>query len=367
MKSLIFYLFIAIFISFICSILEAVILSVSQSFIQIKSEEGKSYTSYLSDFKRDIDKPLSAILTLNTFAHTIGAAGVGFEAQNLWGEEYLTLTSAIVTILILVFSEIIPKTIGASYWKFLAGPSTYILRFLTVILYPFVFVMQIITKLIAKGKNEGSMSKHELSIITEMSEKDGLLRKDESKIIKNLLKFSDILAENIMTPRTVVVTVEESTSIQEVYENNMIKHFSRIPIFKDELDNITGYVLKNELLQKMITGEGSSSVSTTRIPVLKVSEKIPLPDLYEKMIKLNEHIVIVQDEYQGFAGLVSTEDIIETLLGIEITDESDQIEDLQKFARKNWEYRAKKLGILAENIIENSDEIKKDEELPDNK
>lgn len=359
MESLIFYLSIAIAISFLCSILEAVILSVNPSFIQIVNEDGKKYGIYLKNFKKDIDKPLAAILTLNTFAHTIGAAGVGAEAQEIWGEEYLSITSAIVTILILVFSEIIPKTIGATYWKNLAAASTYTLRVLTFLLYPFVIVMQFITRLITNGEDKSVMSKHELSIMTDMSEKYGDLREDESKIIKNLLKFSDILTEDVMTPRTVVVAVDETTSIKEVYEKDTIKHFSRIPIFKEHLDNITGYVLKDEILTQIIRKNGNKAVSSCRIDVFKVKESLPLPELYEQMTNKNEHIAVVLDEYDGFAGLVSMEDIIETILGIEITDESDHIEDLQKYARKNWEYRAKKLGILAEDIFydDNEDDV----------
>lgn len=347
-RSLIFYLSLAMGISFICSILEAIILSISPSFISLKRDEGRSYAVILEGLKSDIDKPLTAILTLNTFANTFGAAGVGSQAQVIFQNEYISVVSAVVTVLILVFSEIIPKTIGATYWRQLSLPSTYILKGMVFILTPVVWIMNQITRII-KGKNGiSSISRYEISAITEMGEKEGVLDKDESAIIKNLLQFNTILTEDIMTPRTVSLTVEENEKIMEFLKENSYRHFSRIPVYHSNKDNITGYVLKDELLVKVIDGNQDEKIKTLVRPIQKVNEHLTLPELYRLLTEKNEHIAVVQDDYGGFAGLVTMEDVIETLLGVEITDESDKIEDLQKFARKNWEYRARKIGILRE-------------------
>ena len=345
-KGLISYLLLAMGISFVCSILEAVILSISPSFVSLKKDEAKSFAFILEGLKSDIDKPLTAILTLNTFANTFGAAGVGSQAQILFNNEYISIVSAIVTVLILIFSEIIPKTIGATYWRELSLPSTYVLKGLVFILTPVVWIMNQLTKII-KGRNDSNqISRYEISAITEIGEKEGVLEKDESAIIKNLLRFDQILAEDIMTPRTVTLTVEENERIVDFLTQDNYRHFSRIPIYHEIKDNITGYVLKDDLLMKMIDGTQTDKIKKCVRPVQSVNEHITLPELYRILTDNNEHIAIVQDDYGGFAGIVSMEDVIETLLGIEITDESDKIEDLQKFARKNWVYRAKKIGIL---------------------
>ena len=347
MEQLLFYLFLAIILSFICSILEAVILSVSHSFITIKIEEGKSYAKSLHSFKEHINKPLAAILSLNTFANTMGAAGVGAQAQILWGEEYLSIASIGITLSILIFSEIIPKTIGATFNQQLAPVTTYVLKFLVFVLAPVVYLMGIITEMFKKMNTKGTISRQELSVMADISEKEGVLKKDESLIIRNLLRFSEIKARDIMTPRTVVVASVEGQSIRDFFDAGSTKHFSRIPIFKDNIDNITGYVLKDDLLVKIIEDKADEPMNICLRDVKKVEESTPLPELYDMMTKQNEHFAIVDDQYGGFAGLVTMEDVIETLLGIEITDESDRIEDLQKFARKNWEYRAKKLGLFS--------------------
>lgn len=337
------------------------LLSISPSFIKVKLEEQKKFAFILDKLKQDIDKPLSAILTLNTIANTVGAVGVGAEAQAIWGEAAVTYSSMVITLTILIFSEIIPKTVGATYWKSLAPGGAYVLNFMIIMLWPFVKIAQFITKNFTKGSGSASVSKNELELMTDISEKEGSIRSDESKIIKNLLKFSEILTEDIMTPRTVMNMASEDSTIKELYETSTTKHFSRIPIFAETKDDVTGYVLKDEVLLKMIEGKGNDKLTTCRIDVEKVDEELPLPELYEKLTQEKHHIAIVVDEYGGLAGLVTMEDVIETILGIEITDETDHIEDLQRFARKNWEYRARKLGILAEDF-EKDDENEEEEE-----
>lgn len=336
--------------------LESMILSITPSYIIIQLEKKKKFAKYLNSLKKDIEKPLIAILTLNTFANTIGAAGVGASAQEIWGEEYITIVSIVVTLLILILSEIIPKTIGATYWQQLAPFATYILRFLYIVLFPFVWTLQFITHIFKKEKGKQDISKYDIAVLSDLSVKEGVLNINESKIIKNLLQFSEIKIKDIMTPRTVLVSADEDSTIKNLYEKGSAKHFSRIPIFKNHKENITGYVLKDDVLLKIIEGKGEEKLSICKRKVQKISEETPIPDLYRILMERKEHIAIAVDNHNGLAGLVTMEDVIETILGIEITDESDFIEDMQKFARKNWEYRARKQGLLIEDDKEDEED-----------
>ncbi|MCF8236031.1 MAG: hemolysin family protein [Bacteroidales bacterium] len=345
MSILILYLTIAILVSFLCSILEAVLLSVTPTYVTVKLQEGKSWAKRLEQYKENIDRPLAAILTLNTFAHTIGAAGVGAQAQIIWGDESLTATSAILTILILVLSEIIPKTIGANYWKNLTGFMVNTLRVMLFILYPFVVVSQMITRFLSKNKIRGVLSRTEFMAMAEAGAREGVIRKHESRIIQNIARFDKIQTKDIMTPRTVVFGAHENTQIQEFYKDHPEIRFSRIPLYGKSMDNITGFVLKDELLAEMINNHGKRPLKTLRRDIPVVYEGLPIPSLYNLLIGENEHIALVVDEYGGTAGVVTIEDVIETLLGMEIVDEMDNIEDLQKTARERWSERARRMGI----------------------
>lgn len=351
MQTLLLFFILALIVSFICSILEAILLSINQSYISVKLKNKKKYAEYLQKYRIDIEKPLTAILTLNTFANTLGAAGVGAQAQILWGNEYLTMVSVILTVSILIFSEIIPKTIGANYWKNLAPFAAYILNIMIFIIYPFIIIVPYLTKFLRKKEEDTEISRDEFSEITDLVSKEGVLEEEESKIIKNLLQFESITAIDIMTPRTVVFSNSENSTIKELYDDKSIKHFSRIPIYRENLDNISGYVLKEDLLIAIIQNNPNNKLKEYKRKINKVNESIPLPDLYQLMIEKNEHIVAVIDEYEAFEGIVTMEDIIETLLGIEIMDESDAIEDMQEYARKNWKYRATKLGLIDDTNI----------------
>lgn len=346
MALLFVYLLIAVSFSFLCSVLEAVMLSITPTFIDIKSEEKKPFAKDLQKFKANIDRPLSAILTLNTFAHTIGAAGVGAQAQIIWGDEYLSIISAIVTIIILIFSEIIPKTIGAKYWRQLAGISTNIVKFLIYVLYPLVYVSQLITSLIKKEEGESVLSRRDIKVITELAERKGIFEKGESTIIRNLLRFNTILVKDIMTPRTVVVAEQEETAIKELYKKKNIQRFSRIPVYDNNFDDITGFVLKDEVLVKIIEKEDDLPLKSIKREIQTVFDQLPIPKLFEYLMKKNEHIALVVDEYGGMKGVVTIEDVVETLFGMEIMDETDSTEDMQALARKNWERRAKELGLI---------------------
>lgn len=345
MTLLIIYLCIAIFTSFLCSILEAVLLSITPSFIRTKIHERKKLGKDLKKLKDNIDKPLSAILTLNTFANTAGAAGVGAQAQTVWGNEYITVISVGLTLSILFFSEIIPKTIGAVYWRTLANPVSYVVRFLVVALWPTVWISQFLTRLFKSNKQKSVLSHSDFHALTEAGLKDGLFEESQSNIIKNLLNLKSIQTKSIMTPRTVVIAENEEMLISDYLKKYPDLHFSRIPIYKNQIDKITGFVLKDEILMNIIEKSEKKQLKDIRRKIEVVPEVAPMLELYKVLIENNTHIVMVVDEYGGMAGIVTMEDIIETLLGLEITDELDKVEDLQALARANWEKRAKRLGL----------------------
>ncbi len=322
-------------------------LSITPSFIAARVNENKSYAKSLKKFKEEVDLPLSAILTLNTFAHTIGAAGVGAQAQKVWGNEYLSITSAVLTILILIFSEIIPKTLGASFWKKLA-PFT--ARTLTVLvyspLYPFIILSKFVTKILNKQKGSAILSRAEFQAMAEIGVQEGIFKKEESQILMNLMKFNNIVVKSIMTPRTVVLSASEDTTVKDFFEKHEKIRVSRIPIFRENIDNISGYVLKDDLMQNMIENKWEIQLKFLSRNIMVVNEKMPIIRLFYKLIQQKEHIAMVVGEYGEMSGIVTMEDVIETLLGTEIVDELDNIEDMQKQAMQIWERRAKRLGLI---------------------
>ena len=347
MGLLILYFSIAVFISFICSILEAALLSITPSYLALKVNEGKKFAISLQKFKEKIDTPLAAILTINTFANTVGAVGVGVQAQKLWGNEYLSVTSGVLTLTILIFSEIIPKTLGANYWKKLAP---IIPRFLKVMIYspfyPIIILAKFITKALQKDQNQVTLSRSEFHAMAALGVKEGIFKKEESKILMNLMVFNKISVKNIMTPRTVVFAAEDHLSINDFFENYEKIRFSRIPIFENDIDNITGYVLKDDIMQDLIEKKQNKTLKNLSREIKIISEQMPIIRLFYKLIEEKEHIAMVVGEYGEMVGIVTMEDIIETLLGTEIMDELDNIEDMQKQAKLIWEKRAKRLGII---------------------
>jgi len=355
MTLLLIYASVSIFFSFLCSILEAVLLSVTPTYINLKKKEGKSYASSLEVLKKDVDKPLIAILTLNTIAHTVGAILVGVQAESLpykidvLGFNIVGVVSAIMTILILVVSEIVPKTIGATYWKKLTNFTT---KALQVLMFPLkwtgiLWVLQLTTKLIGKGAHgESILSREDFSAMADIAEEEGVFEESESKVIKNLLNFKSILAEDVMTPRTVMKIADEQVSIKDFYEANKNLRFSRIPIYQNQQDNIIGYVLKDDIYKQLAEDQDRMLLSELQRKIFVVDRAMPIPDLFEKFIAEKEHVALVVDQYGSVGGIVTMEDVIETLLGLEIMDESDTDADMQQLARKNWEDRAKRLGII---------------------
>lgn len=366
MALLLLFAFVSIFFSFLCSILEAVLLSVSPTFINVKKKEGKTYANALEALKKDVDRPLIAILTLNTIAHTVGAILVGVQAKvayvELYGSQTKTIfgvqfteelmvgvVSSIMTVLILVASEIIPKTIGATYWKQLANFTT---KALNILIAPLkytgiLWVLQLTTKLIGgKGHHGSVLSREDFHVMTDMAHEEGVFQESESKVIKNLLTFKDVMAKNIMTPRTVMKTENETTTVEDFFNKNINLRFSRVPVYIDTEDNIKGLVLKDDVFKEMALGNGHKKLSEIKRDIIIINRDIAIPKLFEQLVETRNHMALVVDEYGTVSGLVTMEDVIETLLGLEIMDESDNVSDLQHMARKNWEARAKKLGIL---------------------
>jgi CBS domain containing-hemolysin-like protein len=344
MGLLIFYLILAIGFSFLCSVLEAVILSVSPSFVKVKVEKGKSSARLLQSLKNNIDRPLSAILTLNTIAHTVGAAGVGAQAVAVFGEVYFGLISAVLTILILVFSEVIPKTLGARYWRKLALPSARIINVLIYVLYPLVVVSDFFTKLIIRNKKTETVTREEIKVLTHIGAREGVFEKGESKLITNILNIKSIKVKDVLTPRTVVVAAEEEMKLSEFKQHKKYLQFSRIPVFDQSIEDCSAFVLKNDVLENLANQQGAKKLKDIKRNILIIPENVGIDRVFEKLLLQKEHIAMIVDEYGGFEGIVTMEDIIETFLGLEIQDETDTEIDMQKLARKKWEIRAKRMN-----------------------
>ncbi len=346
MGLLLFYLFAALGISFLCSLLEAVLLSITPSYTAMLVQQGKPTGRLLNRLREDIDQPLSAILSLNTIAHTVGAAGVGAQAQLVYGSSSVGITSAILTLLILVLSEIFPKTLGVIHWRRLTGFVTLTIRVLIVLMYPFVLLSKGITKWLASGEAQPTISREEFSALADQGVEEGIFMEEESTIFKNLIRFSSLKVSDIMTPRPVVLKFHQEKTIEEVVgESGKGLPFSRLPVYGDHEEEIEGYVLKNEMLLRLSRDEGKTRLKEIKRELLIVPEFISLKALMERFLTRQEQIAAVVDEYGGFSGIVTMEDLVETLLGMEIVDEIDTIDDMQKLARQKWRERAKRLGI----------------------
>jgi CBS domain containing-hemolysin-like protein len=345
MELLLFYLTLALTISFLCSIVEAVILSVSAPYIKMKEMEGKASAKHLKNLKNKIDRPLSAILTINTVAHTIGAAGVGAQAVAVFGEVYFGVISAILTILILFFSEIIPKTIGAVFWRKLALPSAIVIIGMIYISYPLVVISEFITKFISKNKEFKRMSREEIVASVHLGTKEGVLKESESKIINNLIRLKTINARAIMTPRTVVVSAPEEISLDDFIKQKEYLQYSRIPVYSGNIDNVTGYILNSDVLEKLANHSINQELKDLKRPIIIFYENFSIPKLFEELLLKKEHIALVINEYGGMQGLITMEDIIETILGLEIMDEKDIEVNMQELAKKKWKIRKKNLNI----------------------
>lgn len=343
---LFFYLFLALIISFLCSIMEAVLLSTPQSFLIVKQEKGNAWAKTFLDLKTNIDKPLSAILSLNTVAHTVGAAGVGAQAIKVFGEASFGIVSAVLTILILVLTEIIPKTIGANYWRNLTKISSTVIKGMIFITYPLVVMSAVITRVISKNKLEQTTSREEIAALANIGADEGVFTKKEHKIIQNLLRLKNMKVTDIMTPRVVVAIADENLYLKDFLRNKDYLRFSRIPLYSENEENITGYVFRQRVFEKLAENQYELKLKDIKREIVIVPDSIVLFNLWEKLLEAKEHIAVIVDEYGGLDGIVTMEDIIETLLGLEIIDEKDTVTDMQKYARDRWKERQTKYNML---------------------
>lgn len=323
----------ALSLSFLCSVLEAVLLSTPMSYISMKENQGSKTATLMKQYKNNVDRPVGAILSLNTIAHTIGSAGVGAESIKIFGEQYFGLISAILTLLILVLSEIIPKTIGASYWRSLALPSTRIIRVLILITYPLVLLSELITKVFTPRGNQASMSREEVSAMVDVGTTEGIFRESESKLIKSCIVLSGVKARQIMTPSIVVESACQDLTVKD-FQAKQSWSFSRIPVYAGDKDYITGYVLKDAVLKLLSEDQFHVKLSDLKRPILTFREEESVFQIWEKMLEKREHISVIIDEYGGLRGLVTMEDIIETMTGVEIVDEDDVAVDMQALAKE---------------------------------
>ncbi|MDO9512219.1 MAG: CNNM domain-containing protein [Bacteroidales bacterium] len=343
---LIAYLLLALIISFLCSIAEAVLLSTPISYLKVKEKSGKKSASHFLKLKKNIDKPLSAILSLNTVAHTVGAAGVGAQATLVFGEAYFGLVSAVLTILILVITEIIPKTIGANYWRELLNITAFIIRIMVFITYPLVLASIFITRVFSRSSHDKTVNREEISALAHIGTEEGVFGEKENKIIQNLIRLKNIKVSEILTPRVVITLADEKMKLEDFLKDRAYLRFSRIPVFSGIDENIVGYVFRQSVFEKLAEDIVGLTLKDIKRAIVVVPSTKPLFAVWETLLENKEHIALVVDEYGGTDGIVTMEDIIETLLGFEIIDEKDTISDMQEYARERWKMRQAKYKML---------------------
>ena len=343
---LILFVVVAIGISFICSLAEAALLSMTPSYIADIQEANPKKANMLRRLKVDnIDQSLAAILTLNTVAHTLGSIGAGAQATIVFGSAWFGLFSAVMTLAILFLSEIMPKTLGTIYWRQLGGLVAYFVRGIILLLYPLIWFSEKLTKLLVRGKEPQAFSRREFAALASIGEESGQIDPLESRIIRNLLAFGAIKVEDIMTPRSVMLAFEENKTVAELLVDRPKLTFSRLPIYDGDLDNITGFVLKTDMLLAKVNHAVHKPLTQFKRDITFVFSKMKLFDLLELMLKNRIHIAITVGEYGEVKGLVTLEDVFETLLGLEIVDEIDRVEDMQALARQMMDRRVERLGM----------------------
>lgn len=339
------YATLALVFSFLCSVAEAVVLSVSPSYIANLENEGRRSAGLLKRIKADIDRSLAGILTLNTIAHTVGAGGAGAEAAAYFGDQYVGIAMAVLTLLILFLSEIIPKTLGAVYWRRLAPATARFVQWLTWLLYPLIAVSELITKWLSRGQALERISREEFEAMADVGAETGNLDPKESRILKNLFRMPILRAEDVMTPRTVMFSLQQDLIVAEVLESHGDLGFSRIPVYGENHDDVTGFVLKSDVLLNQYRNQGKAKLRDLKRELRAVEDDTPLDQVFEELLDYRAHLLLVVDHYGGTQGLVTLEDVVETLIGIEIVDEGDKIDDMRRLARQKWEERMRRLGI----------------------
>ncbi len=336
MVLLLVFFAISITFSFLCSLWEATLLTIPPSFVETESQRGTATGKLLKEYKTDVDRPLSAILTLNTIAHTVGAIGVGAQATKVFaGNELVTglVVPVVMTLAILILSEIIPKTYGATRWKALAPFTVKSLKIIQTVLAPLVWLSELITSRLKGDKAAVTVSRSDIAALAALSHREGQIDLSESNVMSNLLSMREVTAYDVMTPRTVMHVVRAEMTIEQYLTEHATLPFSRIPIHQKTRDQISSYVLKDTLLLHAYRGQGGTTLESIARPITNYAQETPIPQVLDNLLKSREHIGLVVDEFGGTAGLVTQEDIIETLLGLEIVDESDRNEDMQALAR----------------------------------
>jgi CBS domain containing-hemolysin-like protein len=343
---LVTYILLALVFSFLCSVAEAVLLSITPSYIAGLQNKTPKLAALLKQLKQDnVDKSLAAILTLNTIAHTVGAIGSGSKATVVFGNAWFGLFSAIMTLMILFLSEIIPKTIGAVYWRLLAGITARFVKGLIWVLYPLIWISEALTRFISRNKNIHVFSREEFVAMAEFGENSGKIDPRESRIIRNLFRLSSLTASDIMTPRTVISALQKDLTVKEALDAKPVVAFSRLPLYGKDLDHITGFILRDDLLLSKARDFGHVEIETLKRDIFTVPGSMPLSELLEFLLNQRQHIALVIDEYGGTKGLVTIEDVVETLLGMEIVDEMDRVEDMRALARQQWKKRSKAIAL----------------------
>lgn len=344
---LITYLLIALVFSFLCSVFEAVLLSIRRPYIATQKPSNPRNAAVWGKLTKDINRPLSAILILNTVAHTVGAAGVGGQAMKIFGDAPLTMgiISAVLTLLILILSEIIPKTLGAVFWKQLAPITGKMLTALTRLMSPLIWMTEKITSGISHGEKKGAYSRAEFIAMADIGEKEGAIEESEGRIVKNLFGLREVMAKHAATPRTVVFSLPASCSVREFMEKHSDRPFSRIPIYRETIDDVDGFILRVELLQAHAQGKSDLALTDFKRDLHTVPNTQNLSSLFNTLISDRIHIAATIDEFGSFSGIITLEDVLETILGTEIVDEVDHYEDMQERARDLWKQRAEKMGL----------------------
>jgi len=338
MTALLLYIALAVLVSFLCSLLEASLLSIPATYVEVLVKSGRKSGEVLKDLKGRLDRPLAAILTLNTVANTLGAAGVGAQALRLFGSRWVAVASGTLTLLILVFSEIIPKTLGAAQCRALAPFTAYAVRALIYLTYPAVVLSEKISRLISR-EGPAPITREEMIVTAEMGETAGALAAREKKIITNLVHLDDVQVEDVMTPRAVLLAMQKDLTVAEAVRRHNPLPFSRIPVYGKDLDDITGFVHRYRLLEAYSHDEADRALGSFALPLHRVLPSKSVASALEEFITRRDHVFLVIDEYGGTEGIITLEDAVETLLGVEIVDEYDTVEDMRKLARAQWERR----------------------------
>ena len=338
MSLLLLYFFLAVVVSFFCSLFEAVILSTTSVYIRAAIKNNKAYGFVLKNLKQRVDRPLSAILTLNTVANTVGATGVGAQVHTLYGSSYVAIASGVLTLVILIFSEVIPKTLGASYWRILAPFVAYAIKGLIVATYPFVYLFEKLSRVLSKRKMI-SVTREDMIVTAEMGASEGIIGQKESRVIKNLLMLDTLKVSEIMTPRTVILAFNKNMTVQQVMDQKQPIRFSRVPLYAGVLDQVEGLIHRYKILEAYSHDLFDMPLKDYMQPIHSIPDQMSVAAALDQFIKRKEHIFIAVDSYGVLTGLVTLEDAVETLLGVEIVDEFDSVADMRKYALEQWQAR----------------------------